>query len=40
MTATEAQQQPSVGPKIEPASVRSERPEEREQGHSLGMGLA
>jgi ATP-dependent exoDNAse (exonuclease V) alpha subunit len=39
-TATEAQEQQSVGPKIEPASARSERPEEREQGHSLGMGLA
>ena len=39
-TATEAQEHQSVGPKIEPASARSERPEEREQGHSLGMGLA
>jgi ATP-dependent exoDNAse (exonuclease V) alpha subunit len=38
-TATEAQEQQLAGPKIEPASARSERPEEREQGHSLGIGL-
>jgi conjugative relaxase-like TrwC/TraI family protein len=37
--ATEAQQQQSVEPKIEPASVRGERPAERAQGHSLGIGL-
>jgi ATP-dependent exoDNAse (exonuclease V) alpha subunit len=38
-TATEAQEQQSVEPKIEPASARGERPEEREQGHSLEIGL-
>jgi ATP-dependent exoDNAse (exonuclease V) alpha subunit len=38
-TATEAQERESVGPKIEPASARSARPDEREQGHSLGIGL-
>jgi ATP-dependent exoDNAse (exonuclease V) alpha subunit len=38
-TATEAQEQQSVGSKIEPASPRSERPEEREQGRSRGIGL-
>jgi hypothetical protein len=37
--ATEAQQQQSVEPKIEPASVRGERPAERAQGHSVGIGL-
>ncbi len=39
-TATEApEQQPSV-PTIEQASVKSGRPAEEEQGHSLGIGLA
>jgi ATP-dependent exoDNAse (exonuclease V) alpha subunit len=38
-TATETPgQQPSV-PKIEPASARSGRPAEEEQGHSLGIGI-
>jgi hypothetical protein len=36
-TATEAQEQQSGGPKIEPASARSERTDEREQGHGLGI---
>ena len=38
-TATEVEQQQSVEPKTEPASVRGERPAEEEQGHSLGIGL-
>ena len=38
-TATEAQEEQSGGPKIEPASARSERRPEQEQGHNLGMGL-
>ena len=38
-TATEAQEHELVGPKVEPASARSARPAEREQGHSLGIGL-
>ena len=37
-TATEAQEQQSVGLKIEPPSARSERPAEQEQGNSLGIG--
>lgn len=38
-TATETPEQQPV-PEIEPASARSGRPAEEEQGHSLGMGLA
>jgi hypothetical protein len=38
-TATEMEQQPTAS-KIEPASPREVRPSEKEQGHSLGMGLA
>ncbi len=37
-TATEVEQQPAT-PKIEPACTRGERPAEREQGQSLGIGL-
>jgi hypothetical protein len=39
-TATDTQQEQQAVPKIEPASPRSERPAEQEQGHSLGIGLA
>ncbi len=39
-TATEAQEQQSMGPKIEPASARDQRPAERNQGHGLGIGHA
>jgi hypothetical protein len=39
-TATETQQEQQAAAKIEPASARSRRPAEEEQGHSLGMGLA
>jgi conjugative relaxase-like TrwC/TraI family protein len=38
-TATEACEPQSLGPKIEPASARSDRPHEREQSHSLEIGL-
>jgi ATP-dependent exoDNAse (exonuclease V) alpha subunit len=38
-TATEVEQQPTA-PKIEPASPREVRPDEQQQAHSLGMGLA
>ena len=36
-TATEVEQQPGA-PRTEPASARSERPSEQEQGNSLGIG--
>jgi ATP-dependent exoDNAse (exonuclease V) alpha subunit len=39
-TATETQQEQQAVPNIEPASARSERPAEQEQGHSLGIALA
>ena len=39
-TATQAQEQRSMGPKIEPASACDQRPAERDQGHGLGIGLA
>jgi ATP-dependent exoDNAse (exonuclease V) alpha subunit len=39
-TATETQREQQAVPNIEPASARSERPAEQEQGHSLGIGLA
>ena len=39
-TATETPEQQRVVPTIEPASARSERTAEQEQGHSLGIGLA
>jgi hypothetical protein len=38
-TATEVEQQPTA-PKTEPASLREVRSSEKEQGNSLGMGLA
>jgi hypothetical protein len=38
-TATEAQDRQPAGSQIEPASARSERLPEQEQGHNLGMGL-
>ena len=38
-TATDTQEQPAA-PMIDRVTVRSERPAEREQGHSLGIGLA
>ena len=38
-TATDTQEQPAA-PMIDRETVRSERPAEREQGHSLGIGLA
>ena len=38
-TATEVEQQPAAA-KLEPVSVRGVRPSEKEQGHSLGIGLA
>jgi conjugative relaxase-like TrwC/TraI family protein len=37
-TATDTQEQPAA-PMIDRVTVRSERPAEREQGHSLGIGL-
>jgi ATP-dependent exoDNAse (exonuclease V) alpha subunit len=38
-TATEVEQQPTA-PKTEPASLREVRSSEKEQGNSIGMGLA
>jgi ATP-dependent exoDNAse (exonuclease V) alpha subunit len=38
-TATEVAQQPTA-PKTEPASLREVRSSEKEQGNSVGMGLA
>jgi conjugative relaxase-like TrwC/TraI family protein len=38
-TATDTQEQPAA-PMIDRVTVRSERPAEREQGHTLGIGLA
>jgi conjugative relaxase-like TrwC/TraI family protein len=37
-TATDTQEQPAA-PMIDRVTVRSERPAEREQGHSLGIGM-
>jgi conjugative relaxase-like TrwC/TraI family protein len=39
-TATETQHQQQAVSTFEPASARSERPVEQEQGHNLGIGLA
>jgi conjugative relaxase-like TrwC/TraI family protein len=39
-TATDTPEQKPTILKVEPASARSARPAEEEQGHSLGMGLA
>jgi conjugative relaxase-like TrwC/TraI family protein len=39
-TATEVHEQQQTSPKNEPASGRGKRPDQEEQGHSLGMGLA
>ena len=38
-TATETQQQQQTAPEVEPASARSGRPAEEEQGHSCGIGI-
>jgi conjugative relaxase-like TrwC/TraI family protein len=38
-TATETQHQQQSAPEVEPASARSARPAEEEQGHSLGIGI-
>src|SRR6266851_4090437 len=38
-TATETQQVQQAVPRVEPASARSGRPAEQEQGHSLGIGI-
>jgi len=38
-TATETQQQQQSAPEVEPASARSGRPPEEEQGHGLGIGI-
>src|ERR1700722_3611958 len=38
-TATETQQEQQSAPEVEPASARSGRPAQEEQGHSLGIGI-
>jgi ATP-dependent exoDNAse (exonuclease V) alpha subunit len=39
-TATETQGQESIAPRIESISARGDRPGEREENHSLGIGIA